>query len=339
MKSTVSAFSQSKKQSKAAMLKSAVISPVLQILDETSLRGKDILDIASLEKMHLKLILETAQLLKAHMDDEAQQLLCKGQTLAMLFEKPSLRTRVTFDVGMKQLGGHAIFIEGAIGVRESISDMAKNLDRWVDAIMARTFLQSTVQGLADNADIPVINGLSDMEHPCQALADLLTMIEHKGSLDGLKIAYIGDPNNVSNSLLLAAVQFGADCMIACPPQYLPDASVWQSIQKKAKQFGGGAMLTHDPKIAAEFADVIYTDTWISMGQEAETEIKEKIFAPYQVNQSIVDLAKSDVIVMHCLPAHRNCEITDEVIDGPQSVVYDQAENRLHAQKAILALTL
>lgn len=340
MKSTASVLNHSaKSQAKSAVLKTAVISPLLKIMDEDSLRGKDILGIAGLTKSEIELLLDTAALLKEHITDDAQSLLCKNKSLAMLFEKPSLRTRVTFDLGMKQLGGHAIFLDGPLGIRESISDVAHNLERWVDGIMARTFLHSTVQELAANAGIPVINGLCDLEHPCQALADLLTIIEHFGSLDRLKIAYIGDPNNVSNSLFLAATEFGAECTIACPVEYMPDANVWQATQAEAAQWGGKLHLTHDPAEAAAEADVIYTDTWVSMGQEAEAEIKEKIFAPYQVNSELMALAFPGAILMHCLPAHRGSEITAEVIDGPQSVIFDQAENRLHAQKAILALVL
>ncbi len=339
MKSAASLLSHTKRKAKSTVLKPAAVSPVLKIMGETSLRGKDILGIAELSKNELSLLLDTAELLKAHINDDAQALLCKGQTLAMLFEKPSLRTRVTFEVGMKQLGGHAIFLDGPLGIRESISDVAHNLNRWVDCIMARTFSHTTVTELADNAEIPVINGLSDTEHPCQALADLLTIKEHLGSLAGLKIAYIGDPNNVSNSLLLAAAKFGAECVIACPTEYMPEESVWNLTENEAGVSGGSLTLTHDPAEAVKGAHVIYTDTWVSMGQEAEAEIKEKAFAAYQVDAKLVKLASPDAIVMHCLPAHRGCEITAEVIDGPQSVIFDQAENRLHAQKAILALIL
>lgn len=344
MKSTASLVSQAKKQPKAAVLKSAIlksamISPLLQIMDENSLRGKDITGVAKLSKKEMQVLLSTAVLLKQHIGDEAQSLLCKGQSLAMLFEKPSLRTRVTFDVGMKQLGGQAIFIEGPLGLRESISDVAKNLDRWVDGIMARTFLQETVLELADSAEIPVINGLSDIEHPCQALADLLTIQEHKGALAGVKIAYVGDPNNVSNSLFLAAAKFGADCTIACPAEYQPDQHIWALTCAESVANCGALKLTHDQFEAVAGADVVYTDTWVSMGQEDQAAIKEKVFAPYQVNKALMDLAAPDAIVMHCLPAHKGMEITAEIIDGPQSVVFDQAENRLHAQKAILALVL
>lgn len=340
MKSSAAVQSHYKQsQAKSAAIKAAQISPLMQIMDEHTLRGKDTIGIANMDKNELNLILETAALLKEQIHDSAQALLCEGKSLAMLFEKPSLRTRVTFELGMKQLGGHAVFLDGPLGVRESIADVAHNLERWVDGIMARTFLQSTVEALAENADVPIINGLSDLEHPCQALADLLTISEHLGDLSGKKIAYIGDPNNVSNSLFLAAVKFGANCQIACPEKYMPDSSIWQQTLADANLYGGSLTLTHDPIEAAEQADVIYTDTWVSMGQEAEAEIKEKIFAPYQVNAELVTHADPDAIVMHCLPAHRECEITSEVLDGPQSVVFDQAENRLHVQKAILALCL
>ncbi len=328
-----------KSPAKEAVLKAAVISPLLKILDEDSLRGKDILGIEGLSKAEIQLLLDTAALLKQHVNDDAQSLLCKNKSLAMLFEKPSLRTRVTFDLGMKQLGGHAIFLDGPLGVRESIADVAHNLERWVSGIMARTFLQETVEKLAENAKIPVINGLSDAEHPCQALADLLTIIEHFDCLEGLKIAYIGDPNNVSNSLFLAATKFGAECVIACPEQYMPDPAIWEQTLAEAASWGGKLTLTHDAAEAAADADVIYTDTWVSMGQEAEASSKIKAFADFQVNAELLKKSFPAAIVMHCLPAHRGYEITDEVIDGPQSVVFDQAENRLHAQKAILALVL
>lgn len=328
-----------KSKAKKAVLKSAVISPLLKIMDEDTLRGKDVLGIADLSKSEIALLLDTAALLKEHINDDAQSLLCKNKSLAMLFEKPSLRTRVTFDLGMKQLGGHAIFLDGPLGVRESISDVAHNLERWVSGIMARTFLQKTVEDLASNAKVPVINGLSDTEHPCQALADLLTIIEHFDTLEGLKIAYIGDPNNVSNSLFLAATKFGAECIVACPEEYMPDPAIWEQTLEEAAKWGGKLSLTHDAREAAAKADVIYTDTWVSMGQEEEAETKVKAFGAFQVNSELLKLAYPGAIVMHCLPAHRGYEITDEVIDGPQSVVFDQAENRLHAQKAILALVL
>lgn len=258
--------------------------------------------------------------------------------MTMLFEKPSLRTRVTFEAGMTQLGGHAINIETKLGERETIADVGKNLERWVDGIMARTFEHSTVLALAANANVPVINGLSDKEHPCQALADFQTLIEHKGIKD-IKLAYVGDSNNVSNSLLLLAATLGVDFSMGCPHKYEPQASIWMKALELAKISGAEITLSNDPYEAVANADAVYTDVWTSMGQEAEAKEREKIFAPYQLNAELMKHAKSDAIVMHCLPAHRGLEITDEVIDGPNSVVFDQAENRLHAQKAILALVL
>lgn len=321
------------------MAKPEGVSALAFVLDEHSLRGKDIIGIEQLSAADLTLILDVAAKLKAHKFDETQTLLGKGQTLAMLFEKPSLRTRVTFEAGMTQLGGHAINIEGKLGVRETVPDIGKNLERWVDGIMARTFEHETVVSLAANANVPVINGLSNQEHPCQALADFQTIIEHKGKLKGTKLAYVGDSNNVSNSLLLTAATLGTDFAIACPHKYEPQASIWMKALELAKVSGAKLTLTNDPKVAVENADAVYTDVWTSMGQETEAAEREKIFAPYQINKALMMHAKDDAIVMHCLPAHRGLEITDEVIDSPASVVFDQAENRLHAQKAILALVL
>lgn len=309
------------------------------VLYEQSLRGKDIIGIEHLNAQELMLILDLAAKLKANKFDETQTLFGKGQTLAMLFEKPSLRTRVTFEAGMTQLGGHAIYLEGKLGEREAINDIGKNLERWVDAVMARTFAHETVIALAANANIPVINGLSDKEHPCQALADFQTIIEHKGKLKGIKLAYVGDSNNVSNSLLFTAATLGTDFAMACPHKYEPQASVWMKALELAGKSGAKLSLTADPAAAVADADAVYTDVWTSMGQEAEAKERENIFAPYQLNSALLKKAKPDHLVMHCLPAHRGLEITDEVIDGPNSVVFDQAENRLHAQKAIMALIM
>jgi ornithine carbamoyltransferase len=240
---------------------------------------------------------------------------------------------------MTQLGGNAIYLEGKLGERESIPDIGHNLERWVDGIMARTFDHATIVGLADNANIPVINGLSDQEHPCQAIADFQTIIEKKGTCKGLKLAYVGDANNVSNSLMLAASALGTDFALACPRHYEPNASVWMKAVKRAEESGAKIVLTQDPIEAVTDADAVYTDVWTSMGQEDEAAKREKAFAEYQVNMALLKHARPDALVMHCLPAHRGLEISAEVIDGPQSVVFDQAENRLHAQKAILALVL
>lgn len=338
-----SAADVSKHKSSQRMAQPDGMSPLAFILDEHSMRGKDVIGIEQLSAEEILLILDVAAKLKQCKFDATQTLFAKGQTLTMLFEKPSLRTRVTFEAGMTQLGGHAINIESKLGERESISDVGKNLERWVDGIMARTFAHATVLELAASANVPVINGLSDKEHPCQALADFQTLIEHKqhvsGGFKGLKMAYVGDSNNVSNSLLLLAATVGTDFAMACPHKYEPQASIWMKALELAEVSGAKLTLTDDPALAVTGADAVYTDVWTSMGQEAEAIEREKIFAPYQLNKKLMQHAAKDALVMHCLPAHRGLEITDEVIDGPGSVVFDQAENRLHAQKAILALVL
>lgn len=313
-------------------------SPLLKVLQQDQLRGRDIIGIADLSADELNLILEVAALLKANKFDDTQTLFARGQTLAMLFEKPSLRTRVTFEAGMIQLGGSAINLEGKLGERESVPDIARNLDRWLDGIMARVFDHKTLLSLAEYAEIPVISGLCDIEHPCQALADFLTIQEHKGTMSGLKIAFIGDGNNVANSLALAAAKLGSDFVIACPEGYEPHKQLWSKAVADAVK-GVNISITKDPVEAVCDADVIYTDTWVSMGMEAEYAERTKVFADYQVNAKLMQKANANAIVMHCLPAHRGYEITDEVIDGAQSVVFDQAENRLHAQKAIISLVL
>lgn len=314
-------------------------SPLAKVLETDLMRGKDVLGIADLTAEEIHLIIDTAQQLYLNKFDETQTLFAKGQTLVMLFEKPSLRTRVTFEAGMTQLGGHAIYMEGQLGKREPVSDVAKNLERWVDAIMARTFAHDTVVSLAKNSNIPVVNGLSDLEHPCQALADFQTILQHKGTFKDLKIAFIGDGNNVANSLMLLAAKVGTHFTLGCPEGFEPDATLWAMAQEEAAKTGAVLTITHDPEEACKDADVIYTDVWVSMGQESEADDKTKAFIPYQVNTKLMSVAKPDAIFMHCLPAHRGEEVQDEVIDGPQSVVYDQAENRLHAQKAILALVM
>jgi ornithine carbamoyltransferase len=314
-------------------------SPLNYIFGADQLRGRDIIGIEQLSKEELLLVVQVASDLKQNKFDSTQTQFSKGQTLAMLFEKPSLRTRVTFEAGMTQLGGSAIYLEGQLGIRESVSDVAKNLDRWLDGIMARTFDHETVLQLAANAKVPVINGLSDREHPCQAFADFLTLREHKGKLEGLKLAFIGDGNNVVNSLMLFAAKIGMHFSIACPPGYEPVADLWNTTLELAKSTGSKIVLTHDPIEAVQDADAVYTDTWVSMGQEDETAKRIKDFDGFQVNSALISKAKPNVIAMHCLPAHRGHEITDDILDGNQSVVFDQAENRLHAQKAVIALTL
>lgn len=314
-------------------------SPLAYVLEEDTLRGRDILGIEGLMPSEVQLLLKVALDLKSNKFDETQTLFAKGQTLAMLFEKPSLRTRVTFEAGMTQLGGHAIYLEGKLGLREPVYDVAKNLDRWVDGIMARTFEQTTVNELAQNAYIPVINGLSDVEHPCQALADFMTIFEHKSTVTGLNIVFVGDGNNVAQSLMLTAAKLGSNFTLACPNGYKPSAAIVTAAQADASRSGATITICDDPIEAVDKADVVYTDTWVSMGQEEETAEREKIFAKFQVCTELLQYAKKDAIVMHCLPAHRGQEVTAEVLDGKQSVIYDQAENRLHAQKSILSLTL
>jgi ornithine carbamoyltransferase len=257
-----------------------------------------------------------------------------ARTMALIFEKPSLRTRVTLEVGLVQLGGRAVHLSGneiGMGTRESVPDVARNLSRWVDGIAARVYAHETVEALARHATIPVINGLSDFEHPCQALADYFTLWERGIDLSRMRLAWIGDGNNVCHSLLLLGGLLGTTLTVACPPGYEPDAGV----QRRVTQLGGNLTVTYDAREAATGADVLYTDVWISMGQEAEQERRREAFGRYQLNQRLVDFAKPTALIMHCLPAHRGEEITDSVLDGARSIVLDQAENRLHAQKAII----
>jgi ornithine carbamoyltransferase len=262
-----------------------------------------------------------------------------GRFVALIFEKPSLRTRVTLEVGAESLGAKAIFMDNTasrLGEREPIRDVAKNLDRWVHAIAARTFAQETVDELARHAAIPVVNALSDRFHPCQALADFLTLDERFGGLGGLRLAYVGDGNNMSHSLMIAAAQTGAAIRIATPAGYEPDAAVVTEARRVAAETGASIELFGAPEAAVAGAQAVYTDVWASMGQEEESAERAKIFAPFQVNRPLLDLAAPDAVFLHCLPAHRGLEVTEEVIDSPQSIVYEQAENRLHVAKAVLA---
>ena len=262
----------------------------------------------------------------------------RGKTLALIFEKPSLRTRVSFDVGIQQLGGFSIYLSPAeinLGKRESVYDVAKNLERMVQGIMIRTFAHKIVEDMAAFASIPVINGLTDYSHPCQAMADYMTIFEAKGRLAGLKVAYVGDGNNVAHSLMFAGAQLGVHVRVACPAGYEPDHAAVEWANRRSVETGGSCTVVNDPFAAVQDADVIYTDVWTSMGQETEAEQRRKLFLPYQVNANLFAHAKPDTIFMHCLPAHRGDEVTDEVIDSPRSFVFPQAENRLHAQKAIM----
>jgi ornithine carbamoyltransferase len=262
----------------------------------------------------------------------------RGKVLGMIFQKPSLRTRVSFDMAMRHLGGDALYLspgEIGLGQRESIADVSRVLSRYVDAIMARVFAHEHILELAEYSRVPVINGLSDSDHPCQAMADMLTLKEHFPNLKGLTLAYIGDGNNMAASLLQACAKLGMNFSIASPEGFSLGESLVAQAQKDAAVHGSWIRLFRDPAQAADGADVLYTDTWVSMGQEEETILREKAFAGYQINVSLLQKAKPGAVVLHCLPAHRGKEITDEVADGPQSLIFPQAENRLHAQKAIL----
>jgi len=303
---------------------------------------KHFLSLSNLSGDEIEHLLTLALELKAEWQRGGNRPILRGKTLGMIFQKPSLRTRVSFEMAMLHLGGHALYLspnEIQLGQRESIADVARVLSRYVDAIMARVFAHQDVEELARFASVPVINGLSDFSHPCQGLADLLTILEHKGPLNNLKVAYIGDGNNVATSLAFGAARTGLNMVIASPPGYELPANVVDQARRLSRQNGAQLILTRDPYEAVRNADVIYTDVWISMGQEAERTQRLRDFPPYQVNEALLAAAQRDVVVMHCLPAHRGQEITDGVIDGPRSVVFDQAENRMHAQKAILVWLL
>ncbi len=287
-----------------------------------------------------KTVLDCAARIRNSPDDYRQSL--SGRVLVLLFEKPSLRTRVTFEVAMQSLGGASLFMDlrgEQIGQREPIADVARNLDRWVHAIAARVFRHSTVEQLATWARIPVINALSDRVHPCQALADMLTVQGVFGKLDQVRLAYIGDGNNVAHSLLITGAKLGMHISVATPEGYEPDAEIVRIAASFAAQSGGSVTVSNDPRAAAQGAHVLYTDVWTSMGAEHEAASRRQLFAPYQVNEELFSLARPDAVFLHCLPAHRGEEVTEAVIESPRSVVFDQAENRLHAQKALLWLLL
>ncbi|MEK3855505.1 ornithine carbamoyltransferase [Cytobacillus sp. FSL H8-0458] len=312
----------------------------IQAADKSlNIKGKDFLTLADFSAEEIKGLLERAKQLKeAHLQG-AETSILKGKILGMIFEKSSTRTRVSFEAGMLQLGGHALYLNSQdlqLGRGESIADTAKVLSQYVDAIMIRTFSHEKIQELAYHADIPVINGLTDLYHPCQALADLLTIEEKNGELKGQNLAYIGDGNNVAHSLMIASAKMGINFTIACPEGYEPNQSVLQQSLEFAEISGSKVIVTSNPEEAAANADAIYTDVWTSMGQEAENDKRLKDFADYQVNQYLVQKAKKDYVFLHCLPAHRGEEVTAEVIDGNNSAVFQQAGNRLHVQKAILA---
>jgi len=262
-----------------------------------------------------------------------------GKNIALLFEKPSLRTKLTFELAIKQLGGGSVFVEGPIGVREPLKDVARNLDRWVNGIVARVFLQTTVEGLAAWSRVPVINALSDLFHPCQALADMQTIRRHFGELRGLKLAFIGDGNNVAQSLMLSSLRLGMDFALGCPEGYLPDPDIVTQAGGLAAVSGASLLITHESADAVAGAHAIYTDVWTSMGQEQEAFERKRAFATFQVNDALFAQARPDCVFMHCLPAKRDEEVTDSIMEHPRSVIFDQAENRLHAQKALLMMML
>jgi ornithine carbamoyltransferase len=306
------------------------------------LKGRSLASLADLTKEEIEEILKTSELLKLQSLRGQEHLLLKGKTLGMIFEKPSTRTRVSFEVGMWQLGGHALHLSATdlqLGRGETIADTARVLSRYVDGIMARVFVHQTILDLIQYSSVPVINGLSDFTHPCQGLADLFTIYEKKGYLLGLKLAYIGDGNNVAHSLIYGCSKVGIDFALACPKGYEPSSKVVSEGREEARKRDKVVIITNDPVEAVHGADVIYTDVWASMGKEKEREERIRIFKSYQVNAELVRRAKQDYLFMHCLPAHRGEEVTDEVADSKSSVIFDQAENRMHVQKALMVLIL
>jgi len=307
-----------------------------------NLRGKHCLSLQDFTAAEIRAILELAVELKAKQKAGEPHRLLEGKTLGMIFQKPSTRTRVSFEVGMWQLGGYALFLssqELQIGRGEPIKDTAAVLSRYLDGIMIRTFDHAEVEELAANSSVPVINGLTDLLHPCQVLADLLTIKEKLGRLEGLKVAYVGDGNNVAHSLLLGCSKMGINIYVGTPSQYRPMDKILKMARDNAVASGGSVHLLEDPAETVKDADVIYTDVWASMGQEEEKEKRKAIFSSYQVNSKLLELALPGALVMHCLPAYRGWEISADVLDGRQSVVVDQAENRLHAQKALMAMLM
>ncbi len=300
---------------------------------------KDLISLHDLTSEEIKNLLELGLKLKKEQKNNIPHPILKGKTLGMIFTKSSTRTRVSFEVGMTQLGGYPLFLSSndiQLGRGETIHDTAKVLERYLDGIMIRTYAHSDVVELADEASIPVINALTDLLHPCQVLADLMTTYEHKGKLEGLKFAYIGDGNNMAHSIMYGCAKAGLNCAIATPDKYQCDDEVVANAKDDFKKSGKSLIITQDPVEAIKNADVVYTDTWVSMGQESEKAEKVKVFGDYQVNEKLFSHADSDAIFMHCLPAYRGFEVTSEIIDGPHSVIFDEAENRLHAQKAVMA---
>jgi ornithine carbamoyltransferase len=303
---------------------------------------RDFLTLDDVTRPELEVLLQSAARLKDYLKRGVPHRFLEGRTLGMIFKKPSSRTRVSFEIGMFQMGGLALFLNNhdlGMGVRESVADIGRLFSRYLDGIVIRTFAHEEVAELARYATIPVINGLTDLHHPCQILADLLTIQEKFGRCEGVKLAWVGDGNNVANSWLQGAAKMGMHLALACPKGYWPRAELIRKHQEEAAAYGGSVEIMEDPFQAVKGADVIYTDVWVSMGQEAERRWRLEVFQPYRVNQTLLAAAKPTTLVMHCLPAHRGEEITAEVIDGPQSIVFDHAENRLHTQKAVLYFLL
>ena len=305
-----------------------------------SVTGRDLISIQDFSADELACALELASAMKARPADFRGIL--SGKQIVLFFEKPSLRTRLTFEAGINSLGGTSFFVDqtqSRLGAREPLCDVAHNLERWIDGIVLRTFAHETVTSMADHACVPVINALSELEHPCQAMADMLTLQEHFGNLRGVRLAYVGDGNNVAHSLMLAAASLGASVSVGTPEGYEPNAVITEAARELAAASGASVQVVNDPIEAVAGADAVYTDVWASMGQEEEAADRSKIFAPFQVNQQLFSYAAKHAVFMHCLPAHRGDEVTAAVIDSPRSVVFDQAENRLHVQKSILVLLL
>ena len=305
-----------------------------------SVTGRDLISIQDFSADELACALELAGAMKARPTDFRGIL--SGKQIVLFFEKPSLRTRLTFEAGINSLGGTSFFVDqtqSRLGAREPLCDVAHNLERWIDGIVLRTFAHETVTTMAQHACVPVINALSELEHPCQAMADMLTLQEHFGDLHGVRLAYVGDGNNVAHSLMLAAANLGASISVGTPEGYEPNAEITDAARELAAASGATVQVVSDPIEAVAGADAVYTDVWASMGQEDEAADRSRIFAPFQVNQKLFSYAAKHAVFMHCLPAHRGDEVTATVIDSPRSVVFDQAENRLHVQKSILVLLL
>lgn len=316
----------------------STVMPAVEKIERLSVQN--LVSDRELGRADVNLILNFAERVKASPGSFARAL--EGRQLALIFEKPSLRTRVTFEVAMTSTGGHAIYLDHAkprLGERESIKDIAKNLERWVDGIVARTYAQSAVDELAEHAAIPVVNALTDAWHPCQALGDFMTLGEKFGRLKGFKMAFVGDGNNVCHSLMMTGAKLGVALNVATPAGFEPKAEIFEEAKTIARKNGGRVHLGHDPAEAVSGAHAVYTDVWASMGQEFAAHLRAQVFAPYQVNEALMSRADSGAVFMHCLPAHRGQEVSEGVMDSPRSIVYEQAENRLHVEKALLILLL